>query len=207
MAVRTEVDSIGMTPGPVCIVRSQDRRMTVARVEESLAHAGRKGGERIRPMRLRPESIWHRHRGPIYGSECSARLLPRGCRGGGRGRSRSSRGREVRHGGRVPAGQGTTRSERNRSGRPFTGKDAAGMTPNARRGPRDRRCPVGRRRRGGSKRRAPVAPWLPRAGRGAVPCARCRQGTEPEKSVRPVWHNFRKPRTMVDSARSGSSVG
>lgn len=126
---------------------------------------------------------------------------------GGRGRSRSSRGREVRHGGRVPAGQGTTRSERNRSGRPFTGKDAAGMTPNARRGPRDRRCPVGRRRRGGSKRRAPVAPWLPRVGRGAVPCARCRQGTEPEKSVRPVWHNFRKPRTMVDSARSGSSVG
>lgn len=87
------------------------------------------------------------------------------------------------------------------------GRDDAERTPGAPATAAAQSFRPGRRRRGGSKRRAPVAPWLPRAGRGAVTCARCRQGTEPEKSVRPVWHNFRKPRTMVDSARSGSSVG
>lgn len=161
------------------------------------------------PIRLRPGGIWHRHRGPIYGSECSARLLPRGCRGGGRGAAGRREGGAPRW--TSPGGTGNNPLRTKQVWPTFhwkgCGRDDAERAPGA---PRPPLLGHSGQAAGGAavaSDGALVDFWLPRAGRGAVPWVRCRQRAEPEKSVRPVWHNFRKPRTMVNSARSGSSVG
>lgn len=83
------------------------------------------------------------------------------------------------------------------------GRNDAERTSGAPRPPLPGRPPEARRKQATGPRGPLVTAGRERCGSLRT----CRQGTEPEKSVRPVWHNFRKPRTMVDSARSGSSVG
>jgi hypothetical protein len=130
------------------------------------------------PIRLRPESTWRRHRGRFM----EANAL-RGCgRVAAVGAGASAAGR--REGGRCAT---VDESRRDRNSplrtkqvwptfhREGCGRDDAERAPGA----RDRRCPVIPARPLARRKQAtgaPVDPWQPRAGRGAVPWARCRKG-------------------------------
>lgn len=181
----SRVDSIGMTPERLCFIRSQ-KPTNDCRSCRGISCPCREESGRANPVRFRCDA---RERcGPARAGRCATMA--------GAGRQGTDDDHSPNEDSLAELSPG--RRDRNVERTPVTCH---------------RRCPSVPARLPEARRKQSAVPRgrLAAAGAGAErrrgPSARCRHEAEPEKSVRPVWHNSRKPRTMPVSARSGSSVG